>query len=340
MRYRMGVLHTVLVCVIAFACSGCEHSSRERGDAIITNNHRFLNGIMAFEYERACDARAAGDEGVFNDLNSRSWNSGDILLAAKIASDGGLHDLIPDCIEALRLQWECTPIRCDDGVVRNRMIGFGKNDWVEMNGRLRSARLKEDSPFIHRFEMGTTRANVRYGREIDDVRISGSVAIERAADSDENGMTHGKVTAFEGCAVAMGQEIFFALDPAFAFSEIKVDGAGIGRLGVVVKVTSPSRALAGFVEIGGTFYLSLPIEVSGDWSEARIRLDRTISGEQFMPTMAAVLEGADGPLSLDPLNNHPCRDQNANGVHDGADDLIRAFEKTWGRSSRHSAGID
>jgi hypothetical protein len=331
----MGAMHAVLMGVMAFACSGCEHSSRERGDAIITANHRFLNGMLAFEYERACEARAAGDEGVFRDLDTRSWDSGQLLLAAKIASDGGLHDLIPECIEALRLQWEYTPVRCDDGVVRNRMIGFGKNDWVEMNGRLRAARRDQDGESIHRFEMRTIRANVRYGREIDDVRISGSVAIERATESDEHGMTHGKVTAFDGSAVAMGQEIVFALDPAFEFSEIKVDGAGNGRLGVVVKVTSPSRALAGFVEIGGTFYLSLPIEVSGDWSEARIRLDRTISGDQFMPTMAAVLEGADGDMGLAKIADRPCMDQNANGVLDGAEEQIRVFEAVWGRSSRH-----
>lgn len=178
---------------------------------------------------------------------------------------------------------------------------------------------------------GTT-LDMRFGEEFSNLAMSGSIAVAQTSPvfPSSGVATVGLPTNVHFTITKWGETLKLDLDKTFAHNKLEVDVNGNGTLGVALKLTSNSKYLSGLVQVGSTIYFTFPVQVAADWTSIRILANPMIPGNQITPASDVMLEGADGSFGLLSVPTGRCADNDANGVRDGADEVINAIKTTLG----------
>lgn len=277
------------------------------------------------------------------ECTKRSSDSGLVLLVSKISYDFGFIQEQRDFMEILRHLNPATIERGEDGRVYNTCAVLGRNDWVSLDATfsLRETMLacgmswsdragKNDAASRPRvvFTYGVpanTTFDARFGHVYNALTLSGTISLAREGPRSPAGDAT-MIPVDAALSVRKhGNTLRLTLDKSSPFNALVLDAQGHGMLGMALTVESDAAIFAGVVYVGSTIYVEIPVEVNASWTRLRLVSPISRPGNELTPARETTLLAADGPFHKMGVKYDAWVDSNANGIHDGADALLRIY---------------
>lgn len=137
-RARVGVLirkasKTTIALGVLALLGGFTLQAESCCEKDLCSNTRFLQSMIARSYSKCCNMPADQQDACLITQESKTIETEQLILAAKIACDNGDDELARDIIRQLRDLWAPKPKATENGAVLNEMIALGKRDWVNLD---------------------------------------------------------------------------------------------------------------------------------------------------------------------------------------------------------------